>query len=70
MLGGYDVSQFAQAGKTDSDITWSSVSNDEKTWSASFNGLQIKGGPRISTKSEKIMLDTGLSYALVPTADL
>lgn len=69
MLGGYDVSQFSK-GKTEKDITWSSVSSDEKTWSAAFNGLRFKGGPHISTKSEKIMLDTGLSYALVPTADV
>ena len=69
LLGGYDLS-YAQSGSTDNDITWSSVSQGEKTWSATFNGLKFKEGPGIKTQSEKIMLDTGLTYALVPKDDV
>jgi len=68
-IGGYDL-KYAKKGSSEEDITWSSVSNDEKTWSANFNGLKFKDGANIATKSEKIMLDTGLTYALVPSADV
>lgn len=43
---------------------------DENTWSVEYNGVKFKDGPSIESKSERIMLDTGLSYALVPTADV
>ena len=70
MLGGYDLKAFAKNGATDNDITWSTVSPDEKTWSANFNGVKFKNGAPVVTKSEKIMLDTGLTYALVPKDDV
>lgn len=70
MIGGYDLSQFAKAGAKESDITWSPVASDEKTWSATFNGLKFKDGTPVATDSEKIMLDTGLTYALVPSKDV
>lgn len=69
-IGGYDLSLYARPGAKDGDITWSNVSPDEKTWSATFNGIKFKNGFPIPTKSEKIMLDTGLSYALVPKDDV
>ena len=70
MIGGYDLSQFATSGAADKDITWSPVASDEKTWSVTFNGVSFKDGKGIGTKSEKIMLDTGVSYALVPSGDV
>lgn len=70
MLGGYDVGMFGRQGLSEQDINWSSVADDEKTWSVSFNGLRFKEGHQINTKSEKVMLDTGVSYSLVPQADL
>lgn len=66
-IGGYNLGKFAKAGSKESDITWSQVSPDEKTWSATFNGVKFKEGANIATQSEKIMLDTGLTYALVPS---
>ena len=47
MLGGYDLQSFAESGASDGDITWSSVSPNEKTWSATFNGLKFKDGKSI-----------------------
>ena len=69
-FGGYNLAKYAKKGAKDSDITWSTVSSDEKTWSANFNGLKFKDGSPVSTESEKIMLDTGLTYALVPSKDV
>jgi hypothetical protein len=69
-LGGYDLAQFGKRGSTENDITWSQVDGDEKTWSVNFNGAQFRDSAQIATKSEKIMLDTGLTYALVPTEDV
>jgi hypothetical protein len=69
MLGGYDLSKFAAAGSSEKDIVWSQVAVDEKTWSATLNSVQL-GGKHIASKSEKIMLDTGLSYNLVPKDDV
>ena len=43
---------------------------DEKTWSVQYNGVRFKDGQGIDSKSERIMMDTGLSYALVPKEDL
>jgi len=68
LLGGYDLSRFAKGGEA--DIVWSHVPGDEKTWSVEYNGVRFKDGQSIATKSERIMFDTGLSYALVPTADV
>ena len=70
MIGGYDLSQYAKKGSQEADVTWSSISPSDKTWSSNFNGLKFKDGAPVSTKSEKIMLDTGLTYALVPSVDV
>lgn len=66
MVGGYDTSQFALSD----NISWADVASDEKTWSVKFNGLKFKGGRDIFTKSDKVMIDTGVSYALVPKDDI
>lgn len=70
VFGQYDLAKYAKAGSKQEDIAWSGISNDEKTWSLTFNGLKFKDGAQIATESEKIMLDTGLTYALVPTKDV
>ena len=70
MFGNYDLAQYAKKGSKDGDITWANVAPDEKTWSITFNGLKFKDGGPVSTKSERIMMDTGLTYALVPTSDV
>ncbi len=44
--------------------------SDEKTWSVTFDGMQFKNGPKLAIKSERIMLDTGVTYALVPKEDV
>lgn len=69
MLGGYDLAAFARKGATENDITWAKVTGE--TWSAEFSGVKFAQGASVGTiKSEKIMLDTGLTYALVPKDDV
>lgn len=70
MFGTYDLAQFAKKGSKEEDITWANVASDEKTWSITFDGLKFKDGAPVSTKSERIMMDTGLTYALVPSDDV
>jgi len=68
LLGGYDLQKYAKGNEN--DIIWSDVPADEKTWSSVYNGVRFKDGQGIDSKSERIMMDTGLSYALVPKTDL
>lgn len=68
LFGGYDISKYAKGGEN--DIIWSNVPGDEKTWSVEYQGARFKDGQTIDSKSERIMMDTGLSYALVPKTDL
>lgn len=66
VIGGYDLDEYAKG----SEVVWSDVPSDEKTWSVTYNGVGFKDGPSIGSKSERIMLDTGLTYALVPVDDV
>jgi len=45
------------------------MDQDEKTWSVPLNGIHFQSEP-LETSSSKIMLDTGLTYALAPKSDV
>lgn len=85
VFGGYDLSKYAKSGSTESNILWSNMDSgstkywqvevqDVKMGSASLLGLTTGDdsmyGKGMKTGSRKMALDTGLSYAIIPTADL
>lgn len=70
ILGGYDLKQFAQAGKTDKDIFWADMAH-KKTffWTVRMGDLTFAENQKFKSDSHHMILDSGLSYALIPSAD-
>ena len=72
-FGGYDVASFAKPGSTDKDIFWSDTVRGEKYWTLGMSGVALKDAktqnylPEI--KSRYVIMDTGVSYALIPGGD-
>jgi len=85
VFGGYDLSKYAKSGSTESSILWSNMDSgstrywqvevqDVKLGPSSLLGLTTGEdsiyGKGMKTGSRKMALDTGLSYAIIPTSDL
>ena len=80
ILGGYDVSKYGAQGLTEKDIKWCSVvPKTDYFWTLSLNGSRLYGGKPIdgnqifanmTLHSSSLIIDTGLSYALAPMADI
>jgi hypothetical protein len=73
-FGGYDLSQFAKPGSGDSDIFWSKMIKNEKYWTTAMSdvGLKDKKGkfsPMYDIHPNYAILDTGVSYAIIPSHD-
>ena len=80
IIGGYDIAKYATLGLTEADIIWSNlVSHKDYFWTLSMNQARMYGGkPKdhqqiyatFPLSSNKLIIDTGLSYALAPLRDL
>lgn len=72
-FGGYDLQQYAKKGSTDKDIFWSKIIPGEKSWTVSMTGAQLSGPAGMMelqpTKVQYAIVDTGMSYAFVPTEE-
>jgi len=72
-FGGYDVASFAKPGSTDKDIFWSDAIRGERYWTLGMSGVALEDAktqnylPEI--KSKYVIMDTGVSYALIPASD-
>ena len=72
-FGGYDVASFAKPGSTDKDIFWSGAVRGERYWTLPMSGVGLRDAkshallPEI--KSKYAVMDTGVSYALIPAGD-
>jgi hypothetical protein len=54
---------YAKAGSKDDDVSWMQLADD--SWTINMNGLKL-GDKDIAIKSTQLMLDSGLSYNMVP----
>lgn len=74
-FGGFDVPRFAKQGLTDKDVFWANIEKDEKMWTVNLEsvGFRKPGSAETSNveglKSRYLILDTGVSYSMLPTRD-
>jgi len=74
-FGGYNVEKFAKEGLKESDVKWFEIDKQNmQYWSIPMGGDQISlgSGPNSTAKisSSNVILDSGLSYALIPSHDI
>ena len=75
-FGGYDVSKYAKNGLAEKDIMWIDIDQENMNyWSLPMNGDQIRFGKDdkknvANITSSNVILDSGLSYALIPSKDI
>lgn len=67
VLGGFDLELYAKPGAKEDDVSWMQLADD--SWTINMNGLKL-GEKDIPIKSTQIMLDSGLSYNMVPQEDI
>lgn len=58
---------YAKPGSKDDDVSWMQLADD--SWTINMNGLKM-GEKDIAIKSTQMMLDSGLSYNMVPQEDI
>jgi hypothetical protein len=72
-FGGYDLLQYAKSGSKEDDVFWASIIRKEKYWTVNMAlaGLAEEKyfTPLNELKSRFAIMDTGVSYAILPTAD-
>ena len=69
VLGGYDLDSYAKEGTLENDIQWVQLADD--SWTISMDGLKFKDSDKsIPIKGTQLMLDSGLSYSMVPQEDI
>ena len=71
MFGGYDVKKYGKEDSTDSDIQWISIDTENMNyWSLPMGNSKIRLGQNISSiQSSNVILDSGLSFSLIPSSD-
>jgi hypothetical protein len=73
-FGGYDLPQYAKAGLTDHDIFWGDVNQAEAYWTLGMQGAGLVNADGHHSdlsgiKAHYAIMDTGVSYAILPTND-
>ena len=69
-FGGFDTSKFAADGKTEKDIHWNKALASENYWTINLGTITFKdqqgGREELRYHQRYMILDTGVSYTLVP----
>lgn len=73
-FGGYDLAQYAKAGLSEKDVFWGDVNQNEHYWTLGMSGAGLADSKGQHTdmagiKAHFAIIDTGVSYAILPTAD-
>jgi hypothetical protein len=69
-FGGYDLAKYAKAGAKDNDIFWSDLAHQRTYfWTLRMGQLEFADGQKLDVGSNIMILDSGVSYALIPTED-
>lgn len=68
-IGGYDVSKYGKSGSTENDIFWADMAHKRTFfWTLNMGQIQL-GQNAVKVDSKHLILDSGLSYALIPSDD-
>ena len=72
-FGGYDLAEYAKAGLSEKDVFWGDVSQNENYWTLGMQGAGIVADGQHrdlgKIKAKFAIIDTGVSYAILPTDD-
>lgn len=69
-FGGYDIAKFAKQGSQEKDIFWSDLAHARTYfWTLRMGPLAFADGQKLDVGSNIMILDSGVSYALIPTDD-
>lgn len=64
IFGGFDL-KWAKKGSKPSDIAWIKQSGNLSYWAVNGNGVFL-GKQSFESKSQQIILDNGMSFAMAP----
>ena len=68
MFGGYNLSKYARPGSTDESIFWANMAHKKQFfWTINMGENQMADGKKLDIASKFLILDSGLSYALIPS---
>ena len=69
-FGGDEVEKYSKAGSTDKDLFWADMAH-KKTyfWTLNMGDTQFADGNKLAVESKHVILDSGLSYSLIPSED-
>jgi len=74
VFGGYDIEKYAKSGSSDKDVFWSSLPQgryETNYWTLKMPHINIgKYNITSDTSSRRMVLDSGLSYAMMPKTDM
>jgi hypothetical protein len=69
-FGGYDLAKYAKAGSGEKDVFWSDLAHQRTYfWTLRMGPLEFTDGQKLDVGSKIMILDSGVSYALIPTED-
>lgn len=69
-FGGYDLAKYAKSGSEEKDIFWSDLAHARTYfWTVKMGPLAFADGKKLDVGSNIMILDSGVSYALIPTED-
>ena len=69
IFGGYDLEKFAKPDLTEKDIFWAPLEGNPYYWTVNMNDLAY-AGKSVIQESRKLILDTGMSFSIIPEADM
>ena len=68
-FGDYDVKRFAKPGLTNKDVFWAKTVQGESYWTLNLKDVGIGANSLEDLNSKYVIMDTGVSYALIPASD-
>lgn len=68
-FGGYDLSQFAMQGATESSIQWADIGANEAYWTMNAASSKFGAADLVKT-NQMVILDNGMSLAMAPKKTL
>ena len=67
-FGNYDVKKFAKSGMTDDDIFWADLATNKYYWTVHMEKMKL-GDSLLGIQTTNLILDSGMSFAIIPMAD-
>ena len=68
LFGGYNLAKYGAPGASDSSIYWADMAHKKQFfWTINMGETQFADGKKLDVSSKYMILDSGLSYALIPS---